>query len=295
MCSLAQLVPGGHEDQVSAASSKGCFMSTAAAPLEISRVVLTVHDLPGVAEFYRRTLGLADLARTADRISLGADGRTLVELISDPAARRSDPREVGLFHTAFLMPSRPALARWLVHVAEAEVRLQGASDHLVSEAIYLSDPEGNGIEVYVDRPRDRWHGPDGAIKMATERLDLNALARAADRPWTGAPEGLVIGHVHLQVGAIPEAEAFYSGKLGLPVMARYPGAVFYGSGGYHHHIATNVWNSRGAGPRTMPFTGLTELVLAVDATEQAAIHGRDGADQMHDPWGTRISLEPKPA
>ena len=269
-------------------------MSTATAPIEISRVVLTVHDLPGMADFYRRTLGLTDLSGTADRISLGADDRTLVELVSDPAARRSDPREAGLFHTAFLMPSRPALARWLVHVAAARVQLQGASDHQVSEAIYLADPEGNGIEVYVDRPRDTWHGPDGAIKMATERLDLNALARAADSPWTGAPEGLVIGHVHLQVGAVPEAEAFYSGTLGLPVMARYPGAAFYGSGGYHHHIATNVWNSRGAGPRTMPATGLTELVLAIDAAEHAAIRSRDGADQMRDPWGTAITLEAKP-
>jgi catechol 2,3-dioxygenase len=270
-------------------------MSTASAPIEISRVVLTVHDLQGVANFYRRTLGLTDLSGSAGRLCLGADGRTLVELIFDPAARRFDPREAGLFHTAFLMPSRPALARWLIHVAETGVQLQGASDHLVSEAIYLADPEGNGIEVYVDRPRDRWHNPDGSIKMATERLDLNALARAADGPWTGAPEGLVVGHVHLQVGAVPEAEAFYSGTLGLPVMARYPGAAFYGSGGYHHHIATNVWNSRGAGPRNMPSTGLTELVLAVDATEQAAIHARDGADQMQDPWGTRVSLEPKPA
>jgi catechol 2,3-dioxygenase len=268
-------------------------LSTAAAPLEISRVVLTVHDLPGVADFYRRTLGLTDLAQGPDRISLGAGDRALLDLISDPAARRATPREAGLFHTAFLMPSRPALARWLIHAANGGVQLQGASDHLVSEAIYLADPEGNGIEVYVDRPRDRWHGPDGAIKMATERLDLNDLARAADAPWSGAPEGLVVGHVHLQVGAIPEAEAFYSGQLGLPVMARYPGAAFYGSGGYHHHIATNVWNSRGAGVRERPSTGLTSLVLAADPAELAAIRSRGGSDQMRDPWGTEIRVEPK--
>jgi catechol 2,3-dioxygenase len=270
-------------------------MSTASAPLEISYVVLTVHDLPGVADFYRRTLGLTDLAHSPNRISLGAGDRVLLELIADPAARRADPREAGLFHTAFLMPSRPALARWLIHAANSVVQLQGASDHLVSEAIYLADPEGNGIEVYVDRPRDRWHGPDGAIKMATERLDLNELARAADAPWTGAPDGLVIGHVHLQVGAVPEAEAFYSGLLGLPVMARYPGAAFYGSGGYHHHIATNVWNSRGAGLREQPSTGLTRLVLAADPAELVAIRSRGGADQMRDPWGTEIILEPKAA
>jgi catechol 2,3-dioxygenase len=270
-------------------------MSTASAPLEISRVVLTVHDLPGVAEFYLRALGLQERARTTDCISLGVEGRTLVDLIHDPAARRSDPREAGLFHTAFLMPSRPALARWLVHAANSGVRLQGASDHLVSEAIYLADPEGNGIEVYADRPRNHWHGPDGALRMSTERLDLNAVARAADAPWAGAPEELVIGHVHLQVGAIPEAEDFYSGTLGLPVMARYPGAAFYGSGGYHHHVATNTWNSRGAGTRSLPSTGLTELVLAVDATEQAAIRARGGDDAMRDPWGTAVTLEEKAA
>jgi catechol 2,3-dioxygenase len=274
---------------------KAFRMSTASAPLEISRVALTVHDLPAVADFYRRTLGLADLSKSSNRVALGAGDRVLLELIADPAARRASPREAGLFHTAFLMPSRPALARWLIHAANSGVQLQGASDHLVSEAIYLADPEGNGIEVYVDRPRDRWHGPDGKIKMATERLDLNALARDADAPWSGAPEGMAIGHVHLQVGAIPEAEAFYAGLLGLKVMAHYPGANFYGSGGYHHHIATNVWNSRGAGPREQPSTGLAELVLAVDAAEQAAIHGHGGSDLMQDPWGTAITLEPKAA
>jgi catechol 2,3-dioxygenase len=270
-------------------------MSTASAPLEISRVVLTVHDLPRVADFYRRTLGLVDLRTAADRLTLGAGDHALVELVGDPAARRSDPREAGLFHTAFLMPSRPALARWLVHAAEIGIRLQGASDHLVSEAIYLADPEGNGIEVYADRPRDRWHAPDGSIRMATERLDLDNLARSADGPWDGAPDGLVVGHVHLQVGAIPEAETFYSTVLGLPVMARYPGAAFYGSGGYHHHIATNVWNSRGAGLRSAPSTGLSRLVLAADADIVQAIESRGVMRQMRDPWGTEIALEPKAA
>jgi catechol 2,3-dioxygenase len=270
-------------------------MSTASAPLEIARVALVVHDLPAVTAFYQRLLGLSTLSEGADRVSLGADGRTLIELIGDPAARRAGPDEAGLFHTAFLMPSRAALGRWLIHAADSRVQLQGASDHLVSEAIYLSDPEGNGIEVYADRPRDRWHGPDGAIRMATERLDLNDLARAADAHWSGAPEGLVVGHVHLQVGAVPEAEAFYAGQLGMPVMARYPGAAFYGSGGYHHHIATNVWNSRGAGRRQGPATGLAELVLSADAGELAALRARAGSDHLRDPWGTAVTVEPKAA
>jgi catechol 2,3-dioxygenase len=270
-------------------------MSTATASIEISRVALRAQNLPELAGFYRRILGLQDISHAPERIALGTGGRVLMELIADPAARRADPREAGLFHSAFLMPSRAALARWLLHAAETGVRLQGASDHLVSEAIYLADPEGNGIEVYADRPRDQWHGPDGAIRMATERLDLNELARAADAPWTAAPDDMVIGHVHLQVGAVPEAEAFYSGQLGLPVMARYPGAAFYGADGYHHHIATNVWNSRGAGPRPQPSTGLAELVLAADPGALATLHARNGSDHLRDPWGTAITLEPKAA
>ncbi len=268
-------------------------MSTASAPLEIAHVVLTVQDLPLVADFYTQLLGLTELSREPGRVALGAGDRLLLDLREDRAARRADPHEAGLFHTAFLMPSRPALGRWLRHVADAGTGLQGASDHLVSEAIYLADPEGNGIEVYADRPRSAWHAPDGTIRMATERLDLNDLAQAADGPWQGAPEGLVVGHVHLQVGAIPEAEAFYAGTLGLPVMARYSSAAFYGSGGYHHHIATNIWNSRGAGSRAFPSTGLTELKLAADASEIAAIRSRGGAEQMVDPWGTSVTLVQK--
>ncbi len=270
-------------------------LSTAAAPVEVSHVALTVHDLAGMTAFYRQALGLEEVASVPGVSRLGVAGRPLIELRSDPAARKASPREAGLFHTAFLMPDRPALARWLRHAADTGLRLQGASDHLVSEAIYLSDPEGNGIEVYADRPRSAWHDATGAIKMATEALDLNALVQAADRPWSAAPEGLVVGHVHLQVGAIAEAEAFYSGVLGLPIMARYPGAAFYGSGGYHHHIATNVWNSRGAGSRNYPATGLAELTLAVDADALAAIKAKGRADRMEDPWGTVITLQPKSA
>ena len=268
-------------------------MSTAFAPVEIGRVVLTVNDLPKVAAFYQSALGLNRLSGDGASVLLGAGSRVLVELRGDPAARRASPREAGLFHTAFLMPSRAALARWLIHAAESGVRLQGASDHHVSEAIYLADPEGNGIEVYADRPRNTWYGPDGKLIVTTEGIDLNALARAADKPWTGIPDDAVVGHVHLQVGAVPEAEAFYEGTLGLPVMTHYPGAAFYGSGGYHHHIATNVWNSRGAGPRAFPATGLSAVELLAAPAEHAAILARSGGTQPTDPWGTAILLHKK--
>ena len=270
-------------------------MSTASAPVEIGHVALTVHDLDRVAGFYRSTLGLTDISRDGNLLRLGAGGRVLLELRQDKAARRGNPREAGLFHTAFLMPDRTALARWLIHSAEARIPLQGASDHLVSEAIYLADPEGNGIEIYADRPRKDWYDADGSLKMATEALDLNALARSADHPWDGAPDDLVVGHVHLQVGAVPEAEAFYSGILGFQIMTHYPAAAFYGSGGYHHHLATNTWNSRGAGVRAQPATGLAEVGLLADAAEYAAITARAGNTHLTDPWGTAITLTEKAA
>jgi len=268
-------------------------MHTSTAPVEIGRVALTVNDLDRVAGFYEKALGLVPLGSDGEARALGAGERVLLELRRDKAARRAVPREAGLFHTAFLLPSRADLGAWLRHAAAARLPLQGASDHIVSEAIYLADPEGNGIEVYADRPREAWTGLDGQIRMTTDPLDVNGVAAAAAGPWAGAPEGTVVGHVHLQVGALPEAEAFYGGTLGLPVTAHYPGAAFYGSGGYHHHVATNVWNSRGAPRRDFPSTGLAELELRAAPAELAAIRSRTGEGPIEDPWGTPILLSAK--
>jgi catechol 2,3-dioxygenase len=268
-------------------------MSTAFAPIEIGRVALTVNDLPMLAGFYQSTLGLTRLSGDGETVTLGAGDRALLVLREDRAARRTSPREAGLFHTAFLMPSRSALARWLVHASDTGVQLQGASDHLVSEALYLSDPEGNGIEVYADRPRATWSNPDGSMKIATLALDLNELALSADGPWQGVPDDAVVGHVHLRVGDVPEAEAFYADLLGLAIMAHYPGAAFFGSGGYHHHVATNTWNSRGAGPRIFPSTGLAEMELLADGPSYEAIRTRAGDGALSDPWGTPIALTRK--
>lgn len=265
-------------------------MSTASAPLEIGHVALTVHDLPAMTAFYHKALGLEVLVSDAATAQLGAGGRVLVELRGDTAARRSGRREAGLFHTAFLMPDRRSLARWLIHAAESGLPLQGASDHLVSEAIYLADPEGNGIEVYADRSRMVWYGADGKIRMDTLALNLNELAAQADGPWTGAPEGAVVGHVHLQVGNVTRAEEFYRDTLGFDVAAHYPGASFLGSGGYHHHIGANIWNSRDAGPRSFPATGLSELVLRAEPERLAAIAARAGGTSLADPWGTPVTL-----
>ncbi|MDZ4095238.1 MAG: VOC family protein [Paracoccaceae bacterium] len=271
-------------------------MNTSNAPMQIGRVALTVNDITKVGDFYQTTLGLERLSGDGEVARFGAGGRVLLELRADRAARRAAPREAGLFHTAFLLPDRADLGRWLLHASDLDVALAGASDHAVSEALYLSDPEGNGIEIYIDRPRALWSHKDGQVQMTTERLDLQALAAAGTGPWTGAPDGTVVGHVHLQVGALPEAEAFYAGTLGFALTCRYPGGSFYGSGGYHHHLASNIWNSRGAGPRALPATGLADLEIRADAAELAAIRARSGgADVLQDPWGTSITITAKNA
>lgn len=249
----------------------------------IDHVVLTVRDLPGMTDFYTRALGLTRHDGDAAVARLGTPQRTLLELRRDSAARPRDPRQAGLFHTAFLLPDRAVLAAWLRHAADSGVRLTGASDHGVSEALYLDDPEGNGIEIYRDRPPSDWVRDGDRIEMGTLRLDLNDLMAAAQDPWRGAPAGTQIGHVHLQVGDLAQADAFLAGDLGLTRTFEAPGGAWYGWDGYHHHLAGNVWNSRGAGPRDPHMTGLAEVVIADPARA-----GRT----MTDPWGTRFRVVP---
>ncbi len=271
--------------------------------LRIGTVVLTVHDLDRVGRFYREVLGLRDLGHDGDVLRLGTDTTVLLELRRDAKARLRSPRDAGLFHTAFLLPTRGDLGRWTRHAAEARVQIEGVADHGVSEAIYLSDPEGNGIEVYSDRPRSTWTWSGGTLAMRTDPLDTDALMRdAGPTAWDGVPEGSTVGHVHLQVGAIAPAEAFYAGVLGVSLTARYPGASFFGSDGYHHHFGANIWNSRNAGQRTEPATGLTNVGVEVAdaatldaverrATEAGAAALRRGAVLvLRDPWGTSLTL-----
>lgn len=274
-------------------------MTTAAAtPLAMGRVALTVHDLDRVGDFYQRTVGLHRLQSDPDRLLLGVDGGVLLELRRDPAARRRSPREAGLFHTAFLLPDRADLGAWCRHAAVNRVPVVGASDHGVSEAIYLSDPEGNGVEIYADRPASQWRWEGGTVEMPSDGLDIAGLLdRTEARTWQGFPAGSVVGHVHLQVGALAPAEAFYSGILGLDITCRYPGGTFYAADGYHHHIATNIWNSRGAPLRQLPSTGLADVEIRTDPSVLKAVAGRAGAVDpapsrlsLDDPWGTGITL-----
>lgn len=256
-----------------------------AAPLAIDRIALVVADLDRVGRFYEQIVGLTPLPSEPMRLSLGVAGRTLIELREDAGAV-SRPREAGLFHVALLLPSRADLGRWIGHAARARLSLDGVADHLVSEALYLHDPEGNGVELYVDRPREVWARDGARVKMASLPLDLEALAAEGDGEWSGAPAGTCIGHVHLQVGDTARAEAFYAGELGFDVAARIPGATFFASGGYHHHLAVNVWNSRGAGPRSADSAGLAEVRLLAEP----ALAGRLGRSVAVDPWGTHLTI-----
>ncbi len=251
-------------------------MSLPHTPLRIGAVSLTVRDLSRVADFYREAIGLSETGRDAGTVHLGAGSTTLLELIEAPSAPLSGRRSAGLFHTAFLLPDRAALGRWLRHAATSRLPLQGASDHGVSEAIYLADPEGNGIEVYADRPQAEWPVLGGALQMVSDPLDADdLLAAGGDAAFAGVPDGTTVGHVHLQVGDVPAADRFYTAALGLDVMQRSPSATFLSSGGYHHHVAGNIWNSRGAPPRDPAATGLRSFELL--ARDEAAFAGVEAA------------------
>lgn len=242
----------------------------------IGAVHLTVQDLGRAVAFYQERLGLAVLERSSPGARLGAGGRELLVLTHQRAARVVRGT-TGLYHFAILVPSRPALARALLHLGETGTPLRGASDHLVSEALYLDDPEGNGIEIYRDRPRAEWPREDGGIRMATSPLDLDGLVAEAadgDGDGKGMPAGTVIGHVHLRVAEIAAAEAFYCDVLGFDLVTRYgESASFVSAGGYHHHVGFNTWQSRGAPPPPQDATGLRhfELRLPDDAARRALV------------------------
>jgi catechol 2,3-dioxygenase len=197
-------------------------------------------------------------------------GRDLVVLEEQPGARPGHGTTTGLFHLALLVPERRDLAAWLGHAAKTGVHMTGASDHFVSEALYLRDPDGHGIEIYADRPREAWTTlPDGSLDIGTVALDLHDLMRAADRPFEGMLDGTVMGHVHLQVAQLAEARRFYADLLGLDLMMEIPAqASFLSSGGYHHHVGMNVWAGVGAPPAPPDQARLTRAALEVDGADQ---------------------------
>jgi catechol 2,3-dioxygenase len=273
-------------------------------------VRLQVADLDRSLAFYAGVLGLRVAERGEARASLAADRdeRVLIELRARPgAAAAGRPARLGLYHVALLLPDRAALGRLVAHLAAAGVRL-GAGDHLVSEAFYLNDPDGLGIEVYADRPRSDWRRRGDELIMATDPVDVEAVVAAAlGVAWTGMPAGTAVGHVHLHVGSIEEAVGFYVDAVGFDRMVwSYPGALFLGAGGYHHHLGTNTWAGPAARPardgdaRLLAWTlelpsahDVAALASSLEAAGRAAtIEG--GELLTEDPWGTRLRVRVAP-
>lgn len=272
--------------------------------LTLGRVQLQVSDLARSLAFYVDVLGLRLISEGGNQALLGAtDGTPLVELHAVPGTRPVPPRgRLGLFHFAILLPDRAALGRFITHLSAIGARA-GASDHLVSEALYLTDPDGLGIEIYSDRPRSAWRHEGRQLQMATEPLDLRALVQAAGaEPWSGMPAGTVMGHLHLHVGDIDEASRFYHDALGLDrVVWNYPGALFLSAGGYHHHLGLNTWAAGAppAGPHDacllaweMRLTSVADIDAALSSVEQAGFSVERDAlgGSVRDPWGTVLRL-----
>jgi catechol 2,3-dioxygenase len=268
-------------------------------------VRLQVADLSRSLAYYEQVLGLRVLERDADTATLGAEGggAPLLELRRRAGARPVPRRgRLGLYHFAILLPDRAALGRFLRHLGETGERA-GMSDHLVSEAIYLTDPDGLGIEVYADRPRRTWRHDGRQLAMATEPLDVEDVLRAGGTErWTGMPAGTLIGHVHLFVGDLERAAAFYHEGLGLDkTVWSYPGALFLSAGGYHHHLGTNTW-AAGAAPAGPEDARLLEWELVVPAEADAAgalrslaaagaaVEPAGGGGLVRDPWGTALRI-----
>ena len=241
------------------------------ADAHIGQVSLTVRDLQQSLLFYRDVLGFVELSPGR----LGpAGGRVLIELHERKDATAKPRRSSGLFHFAILVPSRAALGRSLRRLAEKRWPMSGAADHLVSEALYLNDPDGLGIEIYRDRPRDTWRVANGELAMATDPLDLDAIYNepGAESPWTGLEAGTIMGHVHLHVPHIDTAEALYCGRIGFdPVVRRYPGALFVSAGGYHHHLGLNTWAGIGAPPPPDNAVGLRSFTIESESLQSVQV------------------------
>ncbi len=269
-------------------------------------VRLQVADMERSLGFYAGSLGLRVLDRGPSGAVLGTvdDERMLVELRERPGAAPAGGRpQLGLYHVALLLPERAALGALVGHLAARGVRL-GAGDHLVSEAFYLNDPDGLGLELYADRPRDAWRRVGDELLMATDPVDADGvLAAGAGRPWTGMPAGTSVGHVHLHVGDLEHAGAFYGDGLGFDrTVWSYPGALFFGAGGYHHHLGANTWAGPGAEAAGEDDARLLEWTIEVPRTgdvdavarglaDEGFAAARDGVDLVAaDPWGTVVRV-----
>jgi catechol 2,3-dioxygenase len=280
-------------------------MAELPAGTRLGPVHLTVSDLPRSLDYYGAVVGLRVLSRDNRSASLAVGDREVLVLVEERGARPA-AGSTGLYHFALLVPRRTDLAAWLAHAARERVELTGMSDHFVSEALYLSDPDGHGIEIYWDRPRDTWEGLV-ATRMTSLPLDVDSLLGELDDPrsaaFDGLPPGTVMGHVHLKVAAIPDTVEFYRDALGFGLMATLGRrAAFLAAGGYHHHIGANTWESAGASPAPPGTAALRHATIVLpDEAERDMLlgrlerHGRaadaDAADPVvRDPSGNALVL-----
>ncbi|MEQ2528678.1 VOC family protein [Bacillaceae bacterium CLA-AA-H227] len=274
----------------------------------VNQVHLKVTDLVRSLTFYEEIIGLKVLSQTEKSAVLTADGKNPLVTIEEPDGVTSkEPRRTGLYHFALLLPSREDLAACLKHLVESGYPLQGASDHLVSEAIYLGDPDGNGIEIYADRPAEQWQWINDSIEMDTVALDVQDLfSQWTGDVWQGLPAGTIMGHIHLHVADLHEAERFYCEGLGFDIVTRYGGqALFISTGRYHHHIGLNTWNGLGAPAPSEESAGLEHYTLLFPSDEErqkaverlqkmnANIIAAQDRIQVKDPSGTQIILAVK--
>jgi catechol 2,3-dioxygenase len=274
--------------------------------LRLGPVHLTVSNLDGSIAFYEQSVGLQQHDRDGEIATMGVGAEDLLVLVEEPGAA-SGGRHAGLYHFALLFPTRQELSRALARIASTGTRIEGASDHGVSEAIYLRDPDGNGIELYVDRPRDAWpppRSPSERVEMYTVALDLRDLLREIDRerPQPQAGAGVVMGHVHLHVGDVERGLGFYRDVLGFEVMANLGSAAFVSAGGYHHHLGFNVWLGPNVKPLPPGTAGLREWSIVLDSraqvdavrarVAQAGLEAQDhqGGFLVRDPWGTAVGF-----
>jgi len=256
------------------------------APIHVGAVGLRTRDAEALSKWYQEAVGLQELDREGSSIWLGAGGQRLLSLNQQDGLRRPDPRQAGLFHTAFLLPSRRDLAQWIAMAIDRQMPVSGTADHRVSEAIYLSDPDGNGVEIYADTPQDSWQWVDGQVQMGTFPLDVKGIMGTIGLlppRWEGAPANTRVGHVHLKVGNATRAGLWWRDVMGFDAVSTRDDAVFLSTGGYHHHIAVNEWLSAGAGRRSDREVGL----------EYVALRRREpsGPVSFADDWGTTIRLD----
>lgn len=276
----------------------------------VNHVELRVQNLEQSLEFYSNFLGFDVLSMRPDKIELTVDGKMpILTLIKPSVIHKKLPRRSGLYHIAFLLPNRLDLAKFIKHIARENFAITGASDHLVSEALYFNDPDQNGIEVYVDKEEEKWYDNSGHIHMDTVPLDMYDIIKEVDKAedkteWSGMPKDTLVGHIHLHVSNLTEAKTFYTDVLGMDVIMDYgQSALFLSTGGYHHFVGLNIWNGENVEHQPLTSAGLSSFTLVIDNEQQLSemierideggyqSYEKEGRLYVADPSGNLIELQ----